>query len=129
MTIDPVDVQVGANIKTARQQRGITQKALGDALGLTFQQVQKYENGKNRVGAGRLRQISDILGIKPEQLFPPQAAWEDGVDEEYEQLKEVLHATRTTEGRELVAAFLGIRSAELRRKIVALVEAIADRKF
>ncbi|MGX7744027.1 helix-turn-helix domain-containing protein [Rhodopseudomonas parapalustris] len=129
MTLDPVDVQVGANIKMVRQQRGITQKVLGHALGLTFQQVQKYETGRNRVGASRLQRIADILDVKPAQLFPPQARVNEHADIDYEQLMDMVHAAYTVEGRDLIDSFIRIRSAELRRAIVALVEAIADRTF
>lgn len=127
--MDPVDAEVGANIKMLRRRRGISQKALGDALGLTFQQVQKYENGKNRVGAGRLQQISNLLGVPAAALFPATHESDACADDDYQQLRAVLHAASTSEGLELIEAFLCIRSAELRRKIVALIEAIADQEY
>src|SRR4051794_18225976 len=66
---DAVDKHVGSRVRMRRMMLGISQGKLGDALGLTFQQVQKYENGINRVGAGRLQQISQILQVSPEFFF------------------------------------------------------------
>ena len=69
---DPIDVFVGARIREARLLRALSQEKLGDKLGLTFQQVQKYEKGTNRVGASRLHQIGTVLGIAAGDFFPPQ---------------------------------------------------------
>ena len=65
----PVDALVGRNIRICRLQRGLTQTELGDHLGVTFQQIQKYENGANRVGASRLDQIAGALGVGLSTLF------------------------------------------------------------
>ena len=67
--VDHVDVLVGKNIRVFRISKGLSQTALADALGITFQQVQKYENGKNRVGSGRLAAISKILDVPVNQFF------------------------------------------------------------
>ena len=66
---DPVDVQVGRNIRHFRTVRGISQEALADGLGITFQQVQKYEKGSNRVSASKLRAIAGRLNVSIETLF------------------------------------------------------------
>ncbi len=65
----PVDVLVGQNIRICRLQRRLSQGELGRQIGVTFQQVQKYEKGANRVGAGRLTQIADVLGVSLTTLF------------------------------------------------------------
>jgi transcriptional regulator with XRE-family HTH domain len=64
-----VDVLVGQNIRICRLQRRLSQTELGERIGLTFQQIQKYEKGANRVGAGRLTQIADALGVSLSSLF------------------------------------------------------------
>jgi transcriptional regulator with XRE-family HTH domain len=66
---DPVDIEVGSRIRLHRLQRGLSQTVLADHLGVTFQQVQKYERGVNRVGAGRLTKIAQVLGVPVGALF------------------------------------------------------------
>src|ERR1700674_5142714 len=66
---DPVDVEVGRRIRIQRMARGISQTELGDKIGVTFQQVQKYEKGANRVGAGRLTRIAKVLGVSVGTFF------------------------------------------------------------
>src|ERR1700740_1522580 len=65
----PVDVLVGQNIRICRLQKGLSQTELGERIGVTFQQIQKYEKGANRVGASRLTQIADVLGVPIPTLF------------------------------------------------------------
>ena len=72
--IRPVDALVGQNIKILRLQRGLSQTALGEQMGVTFQQVQKYERGANRVGAGRLSQIAQALDVPLTNLFDGRPA-------------------------------------------------------
>ena len=67
--IHEVDLHVGSRVRLRRRILGISQTKLGDALGLTFQQIQKYENGSNRVSASRLFEISQILSVDPEFFF------------------------------------------------------------
>ena len=66
---DPIDIQVGHRIRIQRVARGMSQSALADQIGVTFQQVQKYEKGANRVGASRLNQIANVLGVSLPSLF------------------------------------------------------------
>ena len=66
---DPVDVEVGHRIRIERLSRGLSQTALANQLGVTFQQVQKYEKGVNRVGAGRLTKIAEVLGVPVSTFF------------------------------------------------------------
>ncbi len=70
MEAHDIDVYVGAKIKSLRIAMGVTQQQLGGELGITFQQMQKYENGKNRVSAGKLWQIAVALGVTPGHFFP-----------------------------------------------------------
>jgi len=70
----PVDVLVGHNIRLWRLQRGLSQAELGRRIGLTFQQIQKYEKGANRVGAGRLTQLADALEVSISSLFDGRPA-------------------------------------------------------
>jgi transcriptional regulator with XRE-family HTH domain len=72
--IRPVDALVGQNIRILRLQRGLSQTALGERMGVTFQQVQKYERGANRVGAGRLSQIAEALDVPLNNLFDGRPA-------------------------------------------------------
>lgn len=66
----PIDIQVGHNVRMRRNQIGMSQETLGEKVGITFQQVQKYEKGTNRISASRLVEISRALGVKPAALLP-----------------------------------------------------------
>jgi transcriptional regulator with XRE-family HTH domain len=106
----------------------MSQEKLGDALGLTFQQVQKYEKGTNRIGASRLQQISGILQVPVAFFFEgaPEVAggralgFRDAPSPTY-----VSEFLATTDGLALTKAFMRIPDAKLRRRIVDLVEQIA----
>jgi transcriptional regulator with XRE-family HTH domain len=105
----------------------MSQETLGDALGLTFQQVQKYEKGANRIGASRLQQISQILQVPVQFFFEgvPGATFElSGSD--VRSLTCVNDFVSSSEGLRLVAAFSRIENAHLRRQIVDLVQEIAS---
>jgi transcriptional regulator with XRE-family HTH domain len=109
---------------------GMSQEKLGEALGLTFQQVQKYEKGTNRVGASRIQQISEILQVPVSFLFeggPSGIARADG-DSEGTSPAYVSDFLATTEGLALTRAFTRITDAKLRRSIVEMVEQIAARE-
>ncbi|MBB4659626.1 helix-turn-helix domain-containing protein [Parvularcula dongshanensis] len=69
-----VDLRVGQNLRSARNMRGLTQKALGEAVGLTLQQIQKYENGSNRINVSRLHQFSEVLKVPVSHFFSGPAA-------------------------------------------------------
>jgi transcriptional regulator with XRE-family HTH domain len=123
---NPVDKYVGSRVRMRRIMLGMSQEKLGEALGLTFQQVQKYEKGTNRVGASRIQQISEILQVPVSFLFEggpsttaPAAG--EGISPTY-----VSDFLATSEGLALTRAFMRITDAKLRRSIVDLVEKIAD---
>jgi transcriptional regulator with XRE-family HTH domain len=126
-TPNPVDKYVGSRVRMRRIMLGMSQEKLGEALGLTFQQVQKYEKGTNRVGASRLQQISEILQVPVSFLFdggPSGASGADGFSEGSSPAY-VSDFLATSEGLALTRAFTRITDAKLRRSIVELVEQIA----
>jgi transcriptional regulator with XRE-family HTH domain len=109
---------------------GMSQEKLGEALGLTFQQVQKYERGINRVGAGRIQQISEALQVPVSFLFeggPSGAPTADGFSEGGPPAY-VFDFLATSEGLALTRAFSRIADPKLRRSIIELVEQIAARE-
>ena len=127
---NPIDVQVGSRVRIRRMLIGMSQERLGDLLGLTFQQVQKYEKGTNRVGASRLQQISEILQVPVSFLFdggPSGAVNSDGFSEGTSPAY-VSDFLATSEGLALTRAFTRITDAKLRRSVVELVEQIAARE-
>ena len=127
---NPVDKYVGSRVRMRRIMLGMSQEKLGEALGLTFQQVQKYEKGTNRVGASRLQQISEILQVPVSFLFdggPSGGANADGFSEGSSPAY-VSDFLATSEGLALTRAFTRITDAKLRRSIVELVEQVAARE-
>ena len=116
---DSVDRIVGRNIRIYRLQKGLTQTELADQLDLTFQQVQKYEKGTNRVGSGRLLKIAIFLGVPVTALFKGSDEMADTDKQSiFDQLAKP-HANR------LLQAFARIDDDGLRRSVVQLVEEIA----
>jgi transcriptional regulator with XRE-family HTH domain len=127
---NPVDKYVGSRVRMRRIMLGMSQEKLGDALGLTFQQVQKYEKGTNRVGASRIAQIAEILQVPVSFLFeggPSGTANTDGCNEGPSPAY-VSDFLATSEGLALTRAFTLIPDAKLRRAIVDMVEQIAARE-
>jgi transcriptional regulator with XRE-family HTH domain len=125
---NPTDRHVGARVRMRRMMLSMSQEKLGDALGLTFQQVQKYEKGANRIGASRLQQIAHILQVPVSFFFdgapnvPGQTS--DGFAEAPSPAY-VADFLATSDGLALTKAFMGIKDAKLRRRIVDLVQQIA----
>jgi transcriptional regulator with XRE-family HTH domain len=127
---NPVDRYVGSRVRMRRIMLGMSQEKLGDALGLTFQQVQKYEKGTNRVGASRIQQISEILQVPVSFLFEGGPSGTTNTEEFSEGTSPayVSDFLATSEGLALTRAFTRITDAKLRRSIVDLVEQIAARE-
>ena len=127
---NPIDKHVGSRVRMRRMMLGMSQEKLGDALGLTFQQVQKYEKGTNRIGASRLQQISQILQV-PVAFFFEGAPVISGEFEPSTGMQEapspayVSDFLATSDGLSLTKAFMRIKDAKLRRRIVDLVQQIA----
>jgi transcriptional regulator with XRE-family HTH domain len=127
---NPVDKYVGSRVRMRRIMLGMSQEKLGEALGLTFQQIQKYEKGTNRVGASRLQQISEVLQVPVSFLFdggPSGVVLSDGSAESASPAY-IADFLATSEGLALTRAFTRILDSKLRRSIVDLVEQIAERE-
>jgi transcriptional regulator with XRE-family HTH domain len=125
---NPIDKHVGSRVRMRRMMLSMSQEKLGDALGLTFQQVQKYEKGTNRIGASRLQQISQILQVPVAFFFegvPILNPQPDGM-EEAPSPTYVSEFLATSDGLALTKAFMRIKEPRLRRRIVDLVEEIAE---
>ena len=127
---NPVDKYVGSRVRMRRIMLGMSQEKLGDSLGLTFQQVQKYEKGTNRIGASRLQQISEILQVPVSFLFEggPSGPLVDGGMSEAPSPAYASDFLATSEGLALARAFTSITDPKLRRSIVDLVEQMAARE-
>jgi transcriptional regulator with XRE-family HTH domain len=124
-TPNPVDLHVGARVRMRRKLLGVSQEKLADALGLTFQQVQKYERGANRVSASKLFEIARFLDVPPAYFFdglagePSGAASEDPAEHSLHQF------LMTPEGVEL-ASLLPKLHAKYRRRVLELVRTLAE---
>ena len=121
LTAHEIDVYVGQRLRERREALGISQGRLGRHLGLTFSQVQKYEKGSNRIGAGRLFQMAAFLGVPTSHFF-------EGLPGEGEPAGGVpsLTAPGSEEIRTLAAAFGTISDADTRASVLALVKSLAD---
>lgn len=125
---NPTDIHVGSRIRLRRNMLGISQERLGESLGITFQQIQKYEKGTNRVGASRLQAIASILGVPVAFFFedaPGQDAGEPRGLAEDTSTTYVVDFLNSTEGLQLNRAFVRISDPKVRRKIVDLVKVLA----
>lgn len=124
---NPIDVYVGGRIRLRRNMLGMSQEKLGDNLGITFQQIQKYEKGTNRVGASRLQAISSILEAPVAYFFEgaPGGSPAEGFAEE-NQTDYVVDFLSSSEGLQLNRAFARITDPKVRRKIIDLVRTLAD---
>ena len=123
---NPVDKHVGSRVRMRRLMVGMSQEKLGEALGLTFQQIQKYEKGTNRIGASRIQQISEILQVPVSFLFEgaPAATL---IAEGFTVVPSPTYVAdflATSEGLALIRAFTRIPDVKLRRAIVDMVELI-----
>lgn len=126
---NPIDVHVGSRVRLQRMLRGISQEKLGEKLGLTFQQIQKYEKGVNRIGASRLFDLANVLGV-PVQFFYeeaplnesrtiPQSGMADRPADAY-----VFEFLNTREGLELNRAFARITDPKVRRAVLDLIRSM-----
>lgn len=127
---NPVDIHVGSRVRLRRMLLGLSQEKLGEHLGLTFQQIQKYEKGVNRIGASRLFDLAQVLGV-PVQFFydeapgfeaaaPAAPGFAERPAESY-----VLEFLNSREGLELNKAFVRITDPAVRRSVIELVRSLA----
>ena len=127
---NPIDIHVGGRIRLRRMMSGLSQERLGEQMGLTFQQIQKYEKGANRVGASRLFQLAQVLEVPVSYFF-------DDLESEADTLKPtgfaepksqdfVLEFLNSREGLELNRAFVKIQDPQVRRRILELIKSLSE---
>jgi transcriptional regulator with XRE-family HTH domain len=126
---NPIDQHVGSRVRIRRVLTGMSQERLGEALGLTFQQVQKYEKGTNRIGASRLQHIASVLGVAISFFFEglpseSSAARAQVMDES--ETSHVIEFLSTNEGLQLNKAFARIKDPKVRRRVVDLVSTLSN---
>ncbi len=127
---NPIDVHVGGRIRLRRMMSGLSQERLGEQMGLTFQQIQKYEKGANRVGASRLFQLAQVLKVPVSYFF-------DDLESDHDNLQPagfaepnsqdfVLEFLNSREGLELNRAFVKIQNPQVRRRILDLIKSLSE---
>jgi len=123
---NPIDVHVGSRVRLRRTLLGISQEKLGDSLGITFQQIQKYEKGTNRISASRLQHIARVLSVPISSFFedapgaPAKTAGMAGL----RSANHIVDFLSSSEGIQLNKAFVRIKNARLRRRVIDLVRTI-----
>ena len=124
--IHPADTHVGQKVRMRRKMLGLSQQQLGDQIGLTFQQIQKYERGANRISASKLWDIARVLKTPIQVFFE---GYDDGRsvahDAPSDSERDVTTFLRSSEGQELAESFPRISNSRHRRKLVELVQALA----
>jgi transcriptional regulator with XRE-family HTH domain len=129
-TPNPIDIRVGARLRLRRNMLGLSQEKLGEAIGLTFQQVQKYERGENRIGASRLHELSRVLDVPVSFFFddtdPVRAPAMGGFAEPPAEAFEA-DPLRKQETVELVRAYFSIGDAAVRQNFRNIVKALASK--
>jgi transcriptional regulator with XRE-family HTH domain len=126
---NPVDAQVGSRVRLRRMLIGMSQERLGELLGLTFQQVQKYEKGVNRIGAGRLFDVARILGVPIDYFYESVAGQLSGRGfSENESSPPVMEFVSSGEGLQLSLAFMRIKDSKVRKRVLDLVKSLAEEK-
>lgn len=123
---NPIDGQVGNRVRLRRMLIGMSQERLGELLGLTFQQVQKYEKGVNRIGAGRLFEVSRILGVPIDYFYEGVSNQMAGGFGESETSPPVMEFVSSGEGLQLSLAFMKIKDPKLRKRVLDLVKQMAE---
>lgn len=125
---NPVDIHVGSRVRLRRTMLGMSQEKLGESLGITFQQIQKYEKGSNRIGASRLQRISEVLNVPVSFFFedvPGGHSSENGL-QEASGTDYVVDFLSSSEGLQLNRAFVKISDPKVRRRIIDLVRSLGD---
>src|SRR6202140_2446582 len=123
----PVDAHIGQKIRSRRNLLGLSQTELADAAGITFQQIQKYEKGVNRVGASRLQQFSEALGVPPSYFFEgvPTVGKKTPAPQEGELSEDtIVSFLGTREGAALVRAFIAIKQKPVRQNVIAFLDTL-----
>lgn len=126
---NPIDIHVGTRVRLRRTMLGLSQEKLGDSLGITFQQIQKYEKGSNRIGASRLQKLSEILKTPISFFFEDAPGAEKATlsgMSEVDSPNYVVDFLSTSEGLQLYKAFINIKDPKVRKKVIELVRSLAD---
>jgi transcriptional regulator with XRE-family HTH domain len=124
---NPIDKHVGSRVRMRRMMVSMSQEKLGERLGITFQQIQKYEKGTNRIGASRLQQIAVVLSVPVSFFFEGAPVADGGASlRESPSPAYVSDFLATSDGLSLTKAFMKVKDPKVRRRIVDLVEAIAS---
>lgn len=125
---NPIDIHVGSRIRLRRTMMGMSQEKLGESLGITFQQIQKYEKGTNRVGASRLQNIAGILNVPVSFFFEDAPGSEADLSGGMAETSTgyVVNFLSSSEGLQLNRAFVNISDPKVRRRIIDLVKSLAD---
>lgn len=124
---NPIDVHVGSRVRLRRMMLGMSQEKLGESLGITFQQIQKYEKGTNRVGASRLQHIATVLKVPVSFFFEDAPGTPDEAAGFAEQPHSyVVDFLSSSEGLALNKGFVRIKDAKVRRRIVDLVQSLSS---
>jgi transcriptional regulator with XRE-family HTH domain len=124
---NPIDAQVGNRVRLRRMLVGMSQEKLAEMLGLTFQQVQKYEKGINRIGAGRLYQVAHILGVPIGYFYEDVVEHQrsDAVTVNHHATPPVMEFVSSGEGLQLALAFMRIKGPKVRKRVIDLVKSLA----
>jgi transcriptional regulator with XRE-family HTH domain len=125
---NPIDAQVGNRVRLRRMLIGMSQEKLGELLGLTFQQVQKYEKGVNRIGAGRLFEISRILGVPIDYFYEGVSGGHGGLAgfADSEAAPPVMEFIASGDGLQLSLSFMRIKDPKVKKRVLDLVKSLAD---
>jgi transcriptional regulator with XRE-family HTH domain len=118
-SLNPIDAHVGNRVRKQRQSLGMSQEALGNALGVSSQQVQKYETGVNRIAASRLHDMANLLRVPPKFFFEGIPIAVESTD--MPSLDQMVKFCAAPEGHALARAFMRIKNITVRRRIVDLV--------
>ncbi|WP_068084747.1 helix-turn-helix domain-containing protein [Polycladidibacter stylochi] len=124
---NPIDIHVGSRVRLRRMMLGMSQEKLGESLGITFQQIQKYEKGTNRIGASRLQHIATILKVPVAFFFEDAPGSPESVQgvSDNPQTSYVVDFLSSSDGLALNKAFVRIEDPKVRKKVVELVRSIA----
>lgn len=125
---NPIDIHVGSRVRLRRMMTGISQEKLGEHLGITFQQIQKYEKGTNRIGASRLQSISNVLQVPVSFFFdgaPGPSGEIEPVGFKESDSSYMVEFLSSPEGLQLNRAFSKIQDSKVRRRLVDLVKSLA----
>jgi transcriptional regulator with XRE-family HTH domain len=127
---NPIDVHVGSRVRLRRMMLSMSQEKLGESLGITFQQIQKYEKGTNRIGASRLQHIARVLSVPVSYFFEDAPGQADvaavaspGMAESSASF--VVDFLSSSEGLQLNRAFVRVKDPKVRRRIIDLIRAVA----